>query len=313
VTAPKPASFLQRKPDVTLGNFTTTASYRERNKPAMLDSCEFLFKSAIDWGGLGRTALRSAIPGAVAGAASGYASSDDGEGLTGALRGGAMGGLAGGVAGTAGSVAGRAIGQRVLGGKNINAEGMLTDNKGNVAVRNYGNTGNQRFIEGPEARRFANSMGDLRGAKDIGGAAGDAGALIGGAAGGYAGRGKKKQTESKEEKKEASMSMTAQEKVLFDNVYLPAFAEKCAALGVDLPDGESVKAALDIAALVKSHSQKSASSTVKSAAAELRGAMGVASSEHDEHTAWFDKRASMAGAELSQVPEIRQALAELVG
>ncbi len=115
------------------------------------------------------------------------------------------------------------------------------------------------------------------------------------------------------ESKEASMSMSAQEQVFFDTVYVPALIEKCASYGVDIPDADSLNAALDIAALVKAKTQKMASSTIKQAAAELRGAMGVVSQEVEQQNTYFDKRAEEAGEVLSTLPELQAAFAEMNG
>lgn len=106
------------------------------------------------------------------------------------------------------------------------------------------------------------------------------------------------------ETKEANMSN--HEQVLFENVFLPAFVEKCASAGIELPDSESVKAALDIAAMVKEHTQKTAGSTIKKAAVGLRSAMGIKPEPKNDVAG--DKRVKEAGVALSQVPEIRAAL-----
>ena len=107
-------------------------------------------------------------------------------------------------------------------------------------------------------------------------------------------------------KKDQETSMLDHEQVLFDNVLLPAFVEKCATLGVELPDGESVKAALDIAAMVKNHVQQNAGNSVKKAALALRNEMGIKPEPKRDDVS--EARVKEAGVALSQVPEIRAAI-----
>ncbi len=61
----------------------------------------------------------------------------------------------------------------------------------------------------------------------------------------------------------------AAQAVLFQDVYLPAFAEKCAELGVEFADEESVQAALETVSMLKQASQKESGDLVKSAHAAL--------------------------------------------
>lgn len=109
------------------------------------------------------------------------------------------------------------------------------------------------------------------------------------------------------------MAMSAQEAVLYNSVYLPAFVEKCAARGFEINDAESLNSALDIAALTKQHLAKQANSTVKMAANNLRRSLGlpVVNAEKAASVAQTDLRAKEAGLALSKVPEVRQALLHL--
>lgn len=109
------------------------------------------------------------------------------------------------------------------------------------------------------------------------------------------------------------MAMNAQEEVLYNSVYLPAFIEKCSARGFEIGDTDSLNSALDIAALTKQHQVKTANNVVKTAADSLRRSMGlpVVSTQKAAALVQADTRAKQAGLALSQVPEVRQAFLAL--
>jgi len=80
--------------------------------------------------------------------------------------------------------------------------------------------------------------------------------------------------------------------VLFDEVYLPSFVEKCAKLGVTFPDEESVQAALETTAMLKSAEAAEHSNLAKSAAVDLRSALGMAPKQDPAVAAAAEKQAA---------------------
>lgn len=84
--------------------------------------------------------------------------------------------------------------------------------------------------------------------------------------------------------------------VLFEEVYLPAFLNKCASSGLTFSDQESLQAALESVAMLKSAEAHQKSSLAKSAAADLRTALGVPQPEQvvaqQKQTAQHNKEAA---------------------
>jgi hypothetical protein len=198
--------------------------------------------------------VHGSVVGGIAGAARGAIGSDEGSRAQGALRGAAYGIPLGALGGSIGRPLGRAVGAdaATLAGKTI----------GDIE----------------EGGRIGRLLGTSVGGK------------LGGLVGGAKGVQKAKSKEDRKRAKEASMSneTTPQEEVLFKEVYLPAFMSKCAELGINFPDGESVQDALETTALVKQMSQAQDSNVIKQANASLKAALGVdkmeAAQKHEDLT-----------------------------
>jgi hypothetical protein len=62
---------------------------------------------------------------------------------------------------------------------------------------------------------------------------------------------------------------------LFEEVYLPAFIQKCASRGLEFSDQDSLQAALESVAMLKAAEATQKSGLAKSAASDLRTALGV--------------------------------------
>jgi hypothetical protein len=62
---------------------------------------------------------------------------------------------------------------------------------------------------------------------------------------------------------------------LFEEVYLPAFIQKCASHGLTFSDQDSLQSALESVAMLKAAETTQKTSLAKSAAADLRTAMGL--------------------------------------
>lgn len=71
--------------------------------------------------------------------------------------------------------------------------------------------------------------------------------------------------------KEAAEAQVA----LFEEVYLPAFISKCASHGLTFSDQDSLTSALESVAMLKTAEANQKTSIAKSAAADLRTALGV--------------------------------------
>jgi hypothetical protein len=99
--------------------------------------------------------------------------------------------------------------------------------------------------------------------------------------------------------------MSAEEEALFANVYVPAFAEKCAQLGVNVSDEDTLQDALETTAYVKQSLQQSTSGNIKAAKAQLKQALGVDLREAKEAQ---DGRIRAAAQRLCADVKTRQAL-----
>jgi hypothetical protein len=62
---------------------------------------------------------------------------------------------------------------------------------------------------------------------------------------------------------------------LFEEVYLPTFVQKCASSGLTFSDQESLQAALESVAMLKAAEATQKTGLAKSAASDLRSALGV--------------------------------------
>ena len=95
--------------------------------------------------------------------------------------------------------------------------------------------------------------------------------------------------------------------VLFQDVYLPALAEKCAALNIQLPDEDSIVAGLEIIGEIKKRAQSQTSNLVKAGHAALCEATGRQTPEQRAVAEMESKQAAaVAGSD-----RIKQAIATL--
>ena len=99
--------------------------------------------------------------------------------------------------------------------------------------------------------------------------------------------------------------MTKEEQVLFNEVYLPAYLQKCAEIGINIPDEETLGAALKTTVLVKDFMAKNAGNQIKSAAANLENVLGIKPEAPKENT----ESIKSAAFQLAQNPAIRAAIA----
>ena len=106
----------------------------------------------------------------------------------------------------------------------------------------------------------------------------------------------------------AQLSPEAAQGVLFDEVYLPSFVDKCAQLGVALPDMESVQAAIETTVMLKSAEAVEEASLVKGAAADFRSALGIRSPEDEKAAEEAAGAAEKQAADRASVDRIRQAV-----
>lgn len=109
----------------------------------------------------------------------------------------------------------------------------------------------------------------------------------------------------------AQMDPATAEAVILEGIYVPAFVEKCAALGVTFPDEASLLTALETMSMLKQAEVAESTDIVKEAHAALLGAAGienpnVAAAREAAETQVSEKAASFAGNDV-----IRQALATL--
>jgi len=99
--------------------------------------------------------------------------------------------------------------------------------------------------------------------------------------------------------------MTGEQALLYREVYIPAFVEKCGELGVEISDPETLNDALETTSLVKQTLQKQGTNRIKQANLTLKQALGVQEQEAVENN---DERVKEAAAHLGRVQEIREAL-----
>jgi len=76
--------------------------------------------------------------------------------------------------------------------------------------------------------------------------------------------------------------MTQEEAALLQNLYVPAFVEKCAELGREIPDEETLDHAMQLTARVKQAVQEKGSNTIKQANLDLMQATGADVAEAEE-------------------------------
>jgi hypothetical protein len=95
--------------------------------------------------------------------------------------------------------------------------------------------------------------------------------------------------------------------VLFQEVYLPAFAEKCAELGIQFADEDSLVAALETVSMLKQSNQAQSNDIVKAAHAALCERSGVATPEQRKAA----KTNSEKAASIAKSDVVKGALAAL--
>ena len=107
----------------------------------------------------------------------------------------------------------------------------------------------------------------------------------------------------------ADTKLSQEHQVLLSELYVPAFAQKCAALGYPLNDEASLHEMLETAALVKMALANKDQSVVKQANASLKAIMGLDKAEARE--ARVEATTKTASA-LGNNPKVRAAVASLL-
>jgi len=102
----------------------------------------------------------------------------------------------------------------------------------------------------------------------------------------------------------AQMDPAAAQAVLIQDVYVPAFVEKCAELDVQIPDEEHLTAALETVSELKRAEAAKSTDLVKAAHSAVRKASGALTPEQEAAKAKQEKQA----AEVAGQDRIRQAL-----
>jgi hypothetical protein len=107
--------------------------------------------------------------------------------------------------------------------------------------------------------------------------------------------------------REQQLNKEAAQQVLMHEIYLPAFLEKCAQCGLEINSDSEVGEAIELVALLKQASSETTNSLLKSAAASMREALGIAQPEEREAEA----RMKAAAAESAKDERIMAALQAL--
>jgi hypothetical protein len=99
--------------------------------------------------------------------------------------------------------------------------------------------------------------------------------------------------------------LTPQDAAMFEHLYVPAFVKRCQANGVNIPDENCLKQALETTAYVLQHAQEKQGSVIERANASIKAALGVHKKEAqlNEHNERL-KHAFQCG----QNPEVRSAI-----
>ena len=111
----------------------------------------------------------------------------------------------------------------------------------------------------------------------------------------------------------AQMDPAAAQGILTDEVYVPAFVEKCAELGIKFQDEDSLTAALETVSMLKTAEAGESSNLVKDAHAALRQASGLKTSAEEKAEAAQEKAASEKAAATAAQNRIREAVGVLAG
>jgi hypothetical protein len=109
----------------------------------------------------------------------------------------------------------------------------------------------------------------------------------------------------------AQMDSATAEAVILEGIYVPAFVEKCASLGVTFPDEASLRTALETVTMLKEAEAEQSVDLVKEAHAALCKAAGKETSQEVETREAAEKQASDKAAEVAGQDVIKQALATL--
>ena len=105
----------------------------------------------------------------------------------------------------------------------------------------------------------------------------------------------------------AQLDPAAAQAVLIQDVYVPAFVEKCAELDVQIPDEEHLTAALETVSELKKAETAKSTDLVKAAHSALRTASGTPTPEQEAAQAEQEKQAAAVAGQ----DRIRGALAVL--
>lgn len=101
---------------------------------------------------------------------------------------------------------------------------------------------------------------------------------------------------------EKRATMTPEEQTLYQNVFIPAFVEKCASRGITFPDDESLDSALETTALVKNFLSSKQANHIKSANLKLKAALGLPIEKEGEDAT------KSAAFNAAQDPSVRAAI-----
>ena len=120
-----------------------------------------------------------------------------------------------------------------------------------------------------------------------------------------------KQQENVMGNENAQMDPTTAQAVILEGIYLPAFVEKCASLGVTFPDEDSLRTALKTVDMLKTAEQDQSVDLVKAAHAALCEAAGKETPDAVAAREAAEKEASEKASKAASQDVVKQALAAL--
>jgi hypothetical protein len=109
----------------------------------------------------------------------------------------------------------------------------------------------------------------------------------------------------------AQMDKATAEAVVLEGIYLPAFVEKCASLGVPFPDEESIRTALQTSFKLKEAAANESTDIVKAAHAAVCAASGEELPAQAAAREAAEKEASEKASKVAAQDVIKQAFASL--
>lgn len=109
----------------------------------------------------------------------------------------------------------------------------------------------------------------------------------------------------------AQMDPAVAEVVILEGIYMPAFVEKCASLGVTFRDEESLRTALETVSMLKTAEEVESADIVKQAHVALCEVAGVETPDAAAMREAEEKKASERAKETAGKDLIKQALATL--